>query len=276
MTDYNTTIHPLGRAAGAVFTFSRLYETHGPFTLNGHRLDQLVNVHLLLDSSTSVTTSATHATTTSDASGVLGRAVVGGIVGGGTGALIGATTGGKTTKATSSAVETRSTDLTVKLEFHDGYALHAIISDQRAYHWLLAFVEQEPASEADLEEQRQQAETLRERTILEARAHELMPMRPLSSMGPGPVILGVGCVLAVAVLAVPISLGVAIGIWLAVMVVLTPLVTVLVQRSNAEDLAQAKSKYDAKIERLIASFDENGNPPPGAVDRIRNGSGLEQ
>lgn len=51
--------------------------------------------------------------------------------------MIGGTTGQKTTSTTSTTVKIRKTNLTVRLTFEDGHSLQAVITDERAYHWLL-------------------------------------------------------------------------------------------------------------------------------------------
>lgn len=139
MTQHSNSIRPVDHENGSVFTFSRMFGTHGPHLIDGKRLDQLTGVDLLLDSSTSVVSQTSYATTTSNATGVLGRAVVGGLVAGGVGALVGGTTGAKTTTSAGSSVESINTQLTVKLTFEAGQTIHAVVTDLAAYHWLLSF-----------------------------------------------------------------------------------------------------------------------------------------
>jgi len=67
----------------------RLFKTHGPYTIEGQRLDFLTKVQLLVDSSTTSTSQSGTSTSKANTGNMIGRAVVGGILIGGVGAVIG-------------------------------------------------------------------------------------------------------------------------------------------------------------------------------------------
>ncbi|CAN7750659.1 hypothetical protein LJR066_006672 [Acidovorax sp. LjRoot66] len=175
MTQHSKSIRPVDHENGSVFTFSRMFGTHGPHLIDGKRLDQLTGVDLLLDSSTSVVSQTSYATTTSNATGVLGRAVVGGLVAGGVGALVGGTTGAKTTTSAGSSVESINTQLTVKLTFEAGQTIHAVVTDLAAYHWLLSFPGKPPATSEELEIAKAQSVVTGAAKVLDERAERYLP-----------------------------------------------------------------------------------------------------
>lgn len=187
MTHFYEFVHPLNRDSGAVFEFKKLFGTHGPDTINGRRLDELATVEVLLDSSTSVMTETGLAHTTSSASGVLGRAAVGAIVAGGAGAVIGGATGQKTTSTTSTRVEIRNTNLTVRLTFEDGHSLPAVITDERAYHWLLELASAPALTAHELDLAKASAQEAQKERQLESQAEQYLTkpvFNPVHPVGP--------------------------------------------------------------------------------------------
>ena len=57
----------------------KLFETHGPYTIEGKRLDFLTKVQLLVDSSSTSTLQSGTSTSSAKTGSMVGRAVVGGV-----------------------------------------------------------------------------------------------------------------------------------------------------------------------------------------------------
>ncbi|MFZ4621109.1 MAG: hypothetical protein ACOYNS_11155 [Bacteroidota bacterium] len=133
----------------------RMFVTHGPYQINGYRLDQLKSIDLLVDSSTSTSTVNESGTITTKAKtgNLIGRTIVGATVLGGPGAIIGGTTGTKSSISSSTSVitETKNHQLTAKLTFYNKKSLNVFITDLEGYHWLLGMTGQKPMTQKELE-----------------------------------------------------------------------------------------------------------------------------
>ena len=67
----------------------RLFGTHGPYTIEGKRLDQLVKVQLIVDSSVSTIEQTGSIVEKAKTGSMVGRAVAGAVIAGGAGAVVG-------------------------------------------------------------------------------------------------------------------------------------------------------------------------------------------
>lgn len=148
-------------------TVERMFKTHGSYVLEGRRLDQLVRVQIIHDSSTS---SQTHQGTSIDSVNnlnMLKRAAVGGVLIGGVGAAIGGITAQR--EATINTVTNThiNTELTAELIYADGTSQYVLLDDIKPFHWLLSCVNQKPLTDEEVESERLAA--LREQKGLELR-----------------------------------------------------------------------------------------------------------
>jgi hypothetical protein len=143
----------------------KLFQTHGPFTIEGRRLDCLAKVNVLVDSS--ISTMQTTGTSTSKAKtgSMLGRAVVGGVLTGGSGAIIGGLSGKREAYTNTISSEVKQTEITAELIFQDENSLYVVIKSIEAFHWLLSFAGQRPLTDDELEVERNKAEELKESQI---------------------------------------------------------------------------------------------------------------
>jgi len=140
-------------AEGAVpANIGKLFDTYGPCTIEGRRLDFLNKVVLLVDDSTVTTiqsgTSASQAKTGS----MIGRAVVGGILTGGAGAVIGGVTGKRESVINTTSIETLQKEITAELIFLDGTSMYVLLKNKKAFHWLLGFANQTPLTDSELQQ----------------------------------------------------------------------------------------------------------------------------
>lgn len=131
-----------------------MFDTHGPFILEGHRLDGLANVEVLSDASTVTTSTKTTEAgeiRTSNTS-MITRGAVGGVVLGPLGAVIGANSASQnlSTESTSQTTQTRNVNTTVKLTFSDGGHLYVTLHEDSTLHWLLSMIGVEPADESQI------------------------------------------------------------------------------------------------------------------------------
>lgn len=269
MTAHHANIHPIGRERSQPFEFKQLHGTHGPWLINGLRLDELESAEILLDSSTSTVRETSQSTSTASSSSSIGRAIVGGVALGGVGAVIGGATGKRLTETTSNAVESKDIELTVKLVFIGGEVLHAIVTDVAAYHWLLEFTTMAPASAEDIARQSRQAMILKNEQSLADRAKWLLPKPSPKRISEGWGTLGIGAVSAGAY----IMLGQGSLFWLIVIAVASCVVGALCLGTYNESSVKSNDETHAQnIADLIASFDRHGNPPPDAVEKIKKGT----
>jgi len=132
----------------------RMFVTHGPYQLNGLRLDKLSKVEVLVDSSTTTKFETGSSVTKSKTGSMIGRTIVGGVVLGGAGAIIGGATGKKASTNTSITTETRDTELTVQLTFYDGITMNVFITKLESFHWLLGMAGHTPMSDKQIESER--------------------------------------------------------------------------------------------------------------------------
>lgn len=135
----------------------KLFETHGPYTFEGKRLDQLSKVELLVDSSTSTIKQTGTASEHTQTSNMLGRAAVGGVLAGGAGAVIGGLSGKKESISSNVSSEVINTDLTAQLVFEDNSSIYVRITDISAFHWLLGFANMKPLTDEELEVEKNKA-----------------------------------------------------------------------------------------------------------------------
>lgn len=135
----------------------RLFNTHGPYTIEGKRLDLLTKVNLITDSSISTFKQTGSSIETSKTGSLVGRAVTGAVLAGGVGAIVGGLSGGKESVTTSTSEETIITDITIELVFNGNDFLYIQVKDMGAFHWLLGFANQSPLSDDKIETERQLA-----------------------------------------------------------------------------------------------------------------------
>ncbi len=128
----------------------RLFKTHGPYTLEGKRLDLLSKVQVVVDSSSSSTSELGTSTSNAKTGNMLGRAIVGGVLTGGVGAVIGGLSGARESIINSVTSESINTQLTTELIFEDRSTLYLLINNLESFHWLLGFSNQEAWSEEKL------------------------------------------------------------------------------------------------------------------------------
>lgn len=135
-------------------TIQKMFGTHGPYLLEGKRLDLLNKVQLLHDSST-----ATHHQTGTSVEKVnnknmLKRAVVGELLLGPAGAIIGGNTAERTSTISSTTTTQVQTQITAELIYLDGGSQYIFMDDLKPFHWLLGFANQTPLSDEEIERER--------------------------------------------------------------------------------------------------------------------------
>ncbi|MEI7868038.1 MAG: hypothetical protein WCI11_09095 [Candidatus Methylumidiphilus sp.] len=137
---------------------SRLFETHGPYTIEGHRLDLLTKVQVLVDSSTSTIKSTGESTSEANTGSMLGRAVVGGVLLGGSGVITGGLSGKRESNTKTISSESLNTEITAELIFLDGISIYVVIRSIESFHWLLSFAGQPSLTDDELEIEKNKAE----------------------------------------------------------------------------------------------------------------------
>ena len=135
----------------------QLFVTHGPYTIEGKRLDLLTKAQIIVDSSTSSISQVGTSSSTANTGSMLGRAVVGGVLTGGAGAVIGGLSGKRDSTINTVSSESKNTELTTELTFDDGSSLYVLIKSMKSFHWLLGFASQRAWSEGEIETFRNQA-----------------------------------------------------------------------------------------------------------------------
>lgn len=128
----------------------RLFGTHGPYTIEGKRLDQLVKVQLIVDSSVSTIEQTGSIVEKAKTGSMVGRAVAGAVIAGGAGAVVGGLSGKKESVTSSVSSESIKTDLTAELIFDDTSSLYVQVKKIEAFHWLLGFANQQPMTDDEL------------------------------------------------------------------------------------------------------------------------------
>jgi len=152
----------------------KLFETFGPYTIEGRRLDLLTKVQLLVDSSTTSTYQSGTNTSIAKTGSMVGRAVMGGVLIGGVGAVIGGLSGKRESVINTVNNEILHTELTAELIFEDGYSLYVLLKDKGSFHWLLSFVNQTPLTDEEIEIDREKREKEVERIRLEVERIRLL------------------------------------------------------------------------------------------------------
>jgi hypothetical protein len=128
----------------------KMFDTHGPYLLEGRRLDQLVKVQLLHDASTSTSTQTGNSINTSNTGNLVKRAVIGGVLTGGVGAVIGGVTGKREATINTQTTTEVQTELTVELIYIDGSSQYVFLRDITSFHWLLSFANQSPMTDEEI------------------------------------------------------------------------------------------------------------------------------
>jgi hypothetical protein len=116
----------------------QLFVTHGPYTIEGNRLDLLTKAQIVVDSSTSSISQVGTSSSTANTGSMLGRAVVGGVLTGGAGAVIGGLSGKRDSTINTVSSESKSTELTTELTFEDGSNMYVLIKSMESFHWLFS------------------------------------------------------------------------------------------------------------------------------------------
>jgi hypothetical protein len=135
----------------------KLFKTHGPYELEGQRLDKLVKVQIISDSSTQSISQTGKETTKANTGEVIGRAIVGGVLLGGAGAVVGGMTGSHESKSKSSSRTLNKVEYTVELIFEEEVLLYVLVKSQDALHWLLSFVNQPSLTTEEVQSQKNMA-----------------------------------------------------------------------------------------------------------------------
>ncbi|QBG36711.1 hypothetical protein [Litorilituus sediminis] len=143
----------------------KLFGTHGIELLDEDRLDLLKKVNILVDSSTTTQFTESQGTSKSSTGSIVGRALVGAAVSGGLGAVVGGVTGKKSHESSSVTKESKNYELTLELTFLNEKKVHAIVKDIDTYHWLLAFVDMSPWSDAKIKQAEKEAKESRDENI---------------------------------------------------------------------------------------------------------------
>jgi len=140
----------------------KMFGTHGPYLIEGKRLDCLVKVHLLTDSSTSTTRNIGTTVEKSNTGSLVGRSIAGAIVAGGAGAVIGGLSGKKESVNNTETQEVKDTDLTVELNFQDNSSLYLRVKNINDFHWLLGFVNETPLTDDEISIEKEKANKTKE------------------------------------------------------------------------------------------------------------------
>lgn len=257
MNNYENTIIPVSQGNETSFTIKRLFDSHGPWTINGKRLDELESVDIILDSSTSSRHETSLGNITANTGSMIGRAAVGGAVFGGAGAVLGGATAKKTTINQSTSVEVRNTELTCKLKFSDDDVLHAIITDVAAYHWLLAFTSLPAATKSELEHESALADSARIRADQEQRAQEIVGQFIFAEKSVFPAVLTI-CALGgiLYVLLIGLSFFKFFGLIFFIFF-LGAAISIVLENHNNEKMLIAKKAYDARIKEVITGLSKS-------------------
>jgi len=137
-----------------------LYNTYGPLALAGGRLDQLRDVVLVADSTTSTFEEKGNSESKARTGSVIGRSLVGGLLVGGVGAVVGGTTAGRSDSFTSVTQEKKSYNFTLSLEWKDGTRKIASVDNPQDLEWLMSFLGSPEMSEEEIHVQKEKAKSL--------------------------------------------------------------------------------------------------------------------
>lgn len=252
--DFSNKIIPLNNENRKSFNIKKLFESHGPWTIDNHRLDELTSIDILLNSSASVTEETSTGKTTANTGSMIGRAAAGGVLLGGVGAVVGGITGAKTTVNTSTSIESLETKLTCKLTFADGKILHAIITDPAAYHWLLAFTTSRKFTEEEIEEEKLIANNNKIRLNKEQHAKDILGEFKFKGISEFPVIFLV-CALAGIVYISIFGLSFFKFVGLIIALIFTGgTASIFIERKNSSDMKSAKIDYEKKLKELTKNI----------------------
>jgi hypothetical protein len=125
--------------------------------LEGQRLDKLIKVQLLLDSSTTSTFQTGTEVNKANTGSMIGRAIIGGVLLGGTGAVIGGLSGKRESEINAQSYSTTRTEFTAELLFDNGKSIYVLIKSQSAFHWLLGFANQPSLTNEELAIEKQKS-----------------------------------------------------------------------------------------------------------------------
>jgi len=139
---------------GVNANIKRLFDTDGPYTIEGRRLDQLAKVQVLVDSSVSTIKKTGTTIEKANSGSMLGRAVAGAVIAGGAGAVVGGLSGKKESVTSSISSESIAIDITAELIFEDNGSIYVQIKSNDALHWLLGFANQKPMTDDEIELER--------------------------------------------------------------------------------------------------------------------------
>lgn len=154
----------------------RLFDTHGPYTIEDRRLDKLIKVQVMVDSSTSTISQTGTTMERAQTGSMLGRALVGGVLAGGTGAVVGGLSGKRESNINAVSSESLNTDLTAEIIFDDSSSMYVQIKSIESFHWLLSFAGQPPLTDEELEDEKvkaQEAATERAKALEEKAKQQL-------------------------------------------------------------------------------------------------------
>lgn len=146
------TITLIASGKARVVRLEKLFDTYGPWTIEGQRVDQLKDVVLLSESSTSTFTESGTGLSKTSTAGVVGRSLVGGVLAGGVGAVVGGATAGRKESYQAVTTEKKIFDMTVSLEWMDGVKKIAKLDSPEDLRWLVSYVGQPEMTGEGIEE----------------------------------------------------------------------------------------------------------------------------
>lgn len=200
-----------------IVAITKLFGSFGPWCIEGKRIDQLADVILLSDGTSSTFIESGVGTSKASTGSVIGRSLVGGLLTGGVGAIIGGSTASRNEIFESKVTEQKIYDFTVKLLWKDSSAAIAQINNPSDLRWLASFIGQPEMSENEIEEARRVDELQRNRgAIFDKIKSEINSEFPIIFSKDQPSLAAVIAVLSVflvAGIAGFISDGFFVGVW---------------------------------------------------------------
>lgn len=137
-----------------IISINKLHGDYGPFCIDEKRIDQLVDIVLISDGTSSEFLESGSGTSKTSTNSLVGRSLVGGLLFGGVGAIIGAGSAERNENYESKTTEKKNFDFSVKLTWKNGSSVIAKIDNPIDLRWLASFVGQPEMSERDIEEER--------------------------------------------------------------------------------------------------------------------------
>lgn len=162
-------IYTFKNGSKSVAKVDKMFGTHGPYMLEGKRLDQLIKVQLLHDASTSTSTQTGSSVSSAKTGNMVKRAVIGGALTGGVGAVVGGVTGKREATINTTTTTQVKAELTVELIYLDGCSQYIFLDDLKPFHWLLSFANQASMTNEEVESERLLAESVVTKQIEEDR-----------------------------------------------------------------------------------------------------------